>query len=84
MAGKKFYRQYSVGRYILDFYCPEIRLAIEVDGSQHYSQEGKKYDVKRTTYLNNFNIRVIRFTNLEVLQNLYGVCQEIHEIIERE
>ncbi len=72
-----FQRQYSVDRYVLDFYCPKVRLAIEVDGSQHYTSSGKKYDNERTTFLESLNIQVIRFTNAEVLENIDGVVETV-------
>jgi very-short-patch-repair endonuclease len=73
--GHKFYRQYSIGPYILDFYCPKIKLSIELDGSQH--AENKEYDQIRTTYLENYSIRELRFWNNEVLENLEGVYEKI-------
>ena len=60
MAGLKFFRQYSVGPYILDFYCPERRLAIEVAGGQHANVYGHQHDAHRDRYLRELNIRVIR------------------------
>lgn len=75
--GRKFRRQHSVGYYILDFYCPAERLAIELDGAHHFTEEGRKKDALRTKYLNSMNIRVVRFENIEVLQNLAGVVEEI-------
>jgi very-short-patch-repair endonuclease len=74
LNGLKFFRQYSIGNYILDFYCPEIRLAIEVDGSQHIESE---YDEKRTDYLRQENVFVLRFWNNDVLSNLDGVYTKI-------
>jgi very-short-patch-repair endonuclease len=74
LKGLKFFRQYSVGKYILDFYCPKIRLAIEVDGGQHAENE---YDEKRTAYLKRCNIMVLRFWNNEVLNNIEGVYLKI-------
>ena len=75
--GYKFFRQYSVGKYILDFFCPKLRLAIELDGSQH--QDQKVYDQERTKYLKSQNIKVLRFWDNEVLENLEGVYQRILE-----
>lgn len=75
--GRKFRRQHSVGYYILDFYCPAERLAIELDGAQHFTEEGRKKDAVRTEYLNSLNIRVVRFENVEVFQNAQGVLDEI-------
>jgi very-short-patch-repair endonuclease len=73
----KFIRQYSVGFYILDFYCPKIRLAIEIDGGQHNDPDQKEYDEERTKYLNNLDIKVIRFWNSDVIKNIEGVYQVV-------
>ena len=73
----RFRRQVTCGNCILDFYCADAKLAIELDGSQHYETEGQLYDCKRTAYLNSMGIHVLRFSNLDVLQNLNGVCQMI-------
>jgi len=78
-SGLKFFRQYSVGPYILDFYCPERRLAIEVDGGQHADASGQQHDDHRDGYLRDSNIHVIRFWNNDVLQNIEGVGQRITE-----
>ena len=73
----QFRRQVAVGNYILDFYCAAARLAVELDGSQHFSEAGWKYDQNRTADLENRGILVIRFSNTEVLRNLSGVCRQI-------
>ena len=73
----RFRRQVTIGRYILDFYCAAAKLAVELDGSQHYMPEGQEYDFARTAYLREQGIEVIRFSNTDVIQNLYGVCQAI-------
>ena len=83
MADLKFFRQYSVGPYILDFYCPEQRLAIEVDGGQHADVYGQQHDAHRDRYLRELNIRVIRFWNNDVLQNIEGVGKKIREEVEK-
>lgn len=75
--GYKFFRQYSVGNYILDFYCPEKKLALEADGGQHSRDKNIKYDQERTQYLNTKNIKVIRFWNNEILNNIEGVYLSI-------
>lgn len=77
MEGFKFFRQYSFGHFILDFYCPQCRLAIELDGSQHLSQQA--YDDKRTGYLNENGIEVIRFWDNDVLEETDGVMEGIWE-----
>ena len=79
MAGLKFFRQYSIGPYILDFYCPEQRLAVEVDGGQHADARGQQHDTERVKYLRDLNIRVIRFWNNDVLQNIEAIGQKIGE-----
>jgi very-short-patch-repair endonuclease len=79
--GLKFFRQFSVGPYILDFYCPAIRLAIELDGGQHAGEQ-KEYDQIRTNYLKANNITELRFWNNEVLENLDGVYEKIEEACE--
>jgi very-short-patch-repair endonuclease len=80
-APVKFRRQRPAGWYILDFYCPEKKLVIEVDGAQHYTQEGLEYDAIRTAYLESCGLRVIRFTNRDVITNLAGVAEEILKVL---
>ena len=77
LDGRKFRRQHGVGKYVLDFYCPSERLAIELDGEQHFTDEGMEYDQDRTDYLNTYNIKVIRFENDEVFHSPEGVLAEI-------
>ncbi|SOE21253.1 Very-short-patch-repair endonuclease [Spirosomataceae bacterium TFI 002] len=77
LDGRKFRRQHSVGNYILDFYCPKERLCIELDGAGHFTTEGIEYDKQRTNYINSLNIKVIRFENKEVFENLENVLAEI-------
>lgn len=77
LAGYKFRRQHSVGYYILDFYCPAARLAIELDGDSHFSDEAIAYDQERTDYLNALKIRVLRFHNTDVYDHLDAVCDKI-------
>ena len=73
----KFKRQHSVGPYILDFYCPERRLAVEVDGSIH--KENEEYDKERSIYLEEFGIKTIRFWNHEVDDNIDAVVEIISQ-----
>src|SRR5262245_39614405 len=61
LSGKKFRRQFSIGRYIVDFYCPESRLAVELDGAPHFTDKGGEHDVERTAYLQASGVRVLRF-----------------------
>lgn len=73
----RFVRQYGVGRYVLDFFCPETRLAIELDGSQHMEKEHEDYDLRRTAYLNALDIKVIRFWNNQVMSDMESVLEAI-------
>ncbi len=75
--GLRFCRQFSIGRYVLDFYCPKKRLCIELDGGQHAEPETACYDKERTEYLNSLRIKVIRFWNNEVFDNMDGVLETI-------
>lgn len=79
ISGLRFLRQYSLCPYTLDFYCPERRLAIEVDGGQHADICDQQHDAHRDKYLKDLNIRVIRFWNNDVLQNIEGVGQRVTE-----
>lgn len=80
--GLKFYRQFSVGPYILDFYCFDKKLAIELDGSQHLEKEIMVKDRERTEFLNTEGITVIRFMNNDVLVNTEDVFKRIANEIE--
>ena len=73
----KFRRQYSIGKYVADFYCPEIKLVVEIDGGQHFEDETIKYDLERTKYFNNLGIIVVRYTNADVKRNLISVMDDL-------
>lgn len=76
---RQFNRQRSIGPYIVDFYCYEAKLVIELDGSQHYEEEGVEYDARRTEYLEQKEkLRVLRFSNLDINQNFRAVCEAIN------
>lgn len=77
--GYRFRRQQSVGWYILDFYCPERKIAIEIDGTPHH--KSKAYDTGRTTYLNARNITVLRFWNDEVERDIKKVIAKIRNLL---
>jgi very-short-patch-repair endonuclease len=77
LEGRKFRRQHSVGKYVLDFYCPTERLAVELDGAEHFTVHGSLHDEERDDYLKSLNIRVVRFENKEVYNNLEMVLEEI-------
>jgi very-short-patch-repair endonuclease len=75
LESRKFRRQYSLGDYILDFYCSQERLAIEIDGEIHLQKQ--EYDKERTQFIENFNIKVLRFKNEEVESDLEKVLETI-------
>lgn len=79
--GVQFFRQRPIGHYIVDFYCPTKKIVIEVDGGQHYEEQGQKSDGKRDVYLTKLGLRVIRFNNREVLANIEGVLEHIAGLI---
>ena len=81
MGGHQFYRQRAIGNYIVDFYCPKAKLVLEVDGGQHYSDEQIEIDKKRSSYLNRLGFKVMRFTNLDVLNNIDVVLDEIYRYL---
>ena len=81
IKGLRFFRQYSVGPYILDFYCPKLRLGIEIDGESHDTSDVKIYDKERTEYLDGADIKILRFKNEEVVSNIEGVLSKIKKMI---
>ena len=82
LKGYQFYRQKPIGDYIVDFFCPRAKLVIEVDGSQHFSDEITEYDRIRNEYLSSLGLRVLRFTNIDVLTHIEGIVESIIENIE--
>jgi very-short-patch-repair endonuclease len=81
LSGFKFRRQHPIENYILDFYCSEAQLAIEIDGGQHSEEINIKRDCQRTAFLNQKGIRVIRFWNNDVIENTNEVLEEIYATI---
>lgn len=74
----QFHRQVPFGRFVVDFYCPKAKLALELDGSQHYEGNGPEYDAERSVYLmQGYGLHILRFTNEEVKKNFEGVCTVI-------
>jgi len=84
LHGRRFRRQYSVGPYCVDFYCAQAKLAIEVDGDTHFTPEAKQYDARRQSYIEAFRVRMLRFTNDEVYDNLDGVVEAIARALREE
>ncbi|MDT8441414.1 MAG: endonuclease domain-containing protein [Desulfuromonadales bacterium] len=83
LGGFRFRRQHPIERYVLDFYCCEAKLAIELDGGQHNEPEGKERDKERTAWLGSKGISVIRFWNNEVVSDRDGVLEQIYEELRR-
>lgn len=77
LGNVKFRRQHAIDKYIVDFYCPRYKIAIEADGGQHYEDRCRRYDLVRTKELGKCGIKVLRFSDLDVLNNIEGVCEEI-------
>ena len=82
VEGFKFRRQHQLGNYIADFYCSAASLVLEVDGGQHLEPDSIAYDNARTRYFESRGLRVVRFTNLEVLNEMEGVMARILEALE--
>jgi len=74
----QFYRQRPLGKYIVDFFAPKAKIVIEVDGGQHYEKRGIKKDEIRDKYLRNLGLKVLRFSDKEVLKNIEGVIKRIY------
>jgi very-short-patch-repair endonuclease len=79
LKGYQFYRQRIIGNYIVDFYCPKAKLVIELDGGQHYSNEGLERDKIRDDYVSEQKLKVLRFSDRDVFENLNGVVERIYE-----
>ena len=76
-----FHRQYSFENYIVDFYCHQAKLVLELDGSQHCSPEGIEYDRKRTAFLESKGLYVLRISNQDVMGRFRGVCEMVDLIV---
>ncbi|MCD7804439.1 MAG: endonuclease domain-containing protein [Oscillospiraceae bacterium] len=77
----RIYRQRSIDYFIADFYCSEAKLIIEIDGNQHYTEDGKTQDDVRTEILERYGLEVIRFTNDDIKYRFKNVCDEIDKVI---
>ena len=81
LDGARFLRQYSAGNFIVDFYCPIAKLAIELDGQPHFEESQIEYDKRRTVYLNAQGIRVLRFENIEIFDYPQRTLEEIRKYL---
>ena len=77
----RFQRQKVIDNFIADFYCHKAKLIIEIDGSQHYTEEGVKKDEFRTEILEGYDLKIIRFTNRQINVNFKGVCAYIDKVV---
>ena len=77
----RFRRQKVIGNYIVDFYCAEVQLVVELDGSQHFEPEALERDAERTAYLEQYGLMVLRIPNSEVACNFFGVCETIDNVV---
>lgn len=77
LNGFRFRRQYGIDRYVVDFYCPELRLAIEVDGGYHLSSDMKEYDPNRQSAIEALGITFLRFSNKEIEKDLEKVVNKV-------
>ena len=83
LKGYQFYRQKPTGDYIVDFFCPRAKLVIELDGSHHLVGEKIEHDRIRVEHLSSLGLRVMRFTNTDVLTHINGVIESIIENMEK-
>ena len=81
LLDRQFYRQKIIGNYIVDFYCPSAKLIVQVDGSQHLTEQGLSADREQDNEMKKFGLKVLRFSSVEVLSNTDGVVTEIYEAI---
>ena len=79
----RFQRQKAIDNFIADFYCHKAKLVIEIDGSQHYTKEGRQNDDFRTEILKGYDLKVIRFTNRQIDTNFNGVCKYIDAVVKK-
>lgn len=77
LSGFKFRRQYGVDKFVLDFYCPELKLAIEVDGDSHFRGGAKESDMERQKIIESYGIVFLRFTNTDIYENMNAVLERI-------
>ncbi len=80
----RFLRQKVIDSYIVDFYCAKAKLIVELDGSQHYNNDGLNYDKIRTEYMEKRGLKVIRIPNIQITSNFEGICNYLDIIIKRE
>ncbi len=77
LNNSKFRRQHSIGPFVVDFYCPEKSLVLEIDGDSHATKRGREIDVERTAYIESQGYKIIRYHNKDVLENLEGIFDDL-------
>ncbi|RIH89235.1 hypothetical protein Mterra_00816 [Calidithermus terrae] len=77
----RWLRQRPIDQYVVDFYCAERKLVIEVDGHSHFTEDGQAYDAERTAVLEGLGLKILRFTNSEVLEEFEGVCEQVSKLV---
>src|SRR3989338_6666367 len=77
LGGYKFRRQQGIGQYIVDFYCPRLKLIIEIDGDTHFEEKMMRYDFERQRQIESLGIKFLRFTNLDIYENIESVLEEV-------
>ena len=80
----RFQRQKTISGFIVDFYCHKAGLIVELDGSQHFTDQGKAYDMERSGILESYHLKVLRFSNHEINCNFSAVCEKIHQTVEQQ
>jgi very-short-patch-repair endonuclease len=83
ILGVQFYRQKPLGNYVVDFYAPSAQLVVEIDGGQHFDPQQRQHDQHRTEDLERQDLQVLRFTNLEVLQEIEAVVETIYRAVQK-
>ncbi len=73
----RFQRQKAIGEYIVDFYCAKAKLVVELDGGGHFTEEQQELDAQRTAELEKMGLKVVRYVNIDIDNNFYGVCEDI-------
>lgn len=79
----KFRKQHILGGFILDFYCPDALLVVELDGNQHFEADRQEHDSKRTEFLNRRNILVVRYRNVDIRKNFRWICEQIDYLVQQ-
>ena len=82
ILGRKFRRQHGTGPYIVDFYCPDSRVIVELDGAAHYSPVENEYEQRRTAYLQSLGLTIVRFENREIADDLEAVVEMIRQAVD--